>query len=92
MVRMTSPTQMSAAGVSLEANTDAEQLSPELFMVQQSKRDPERELRTFMRVATVTRRWDGLCERTTADQNQNFSQIKAQASIRASGRGRCQGP
>lgn len=36
IVRMMSPTPMSATGVSLEVNTDTMWLSPEEFMVQQS--------------------------------------------------------
>lgn len=52
---MVSPTQMSAAGVSLEVNTDTVRLSPEQFMVQ---RDPKRDVRTYIR-ADVLSWWRG---------------------------------
>lgn len=50
-VRMVSPTQMSAAGVSLEVNTDTVQLSPEQFMVQ---RDPKRDVRAYIRADVLS--------------------------------------
>lgn len=43
---MVSPTQMSAAGVSLEVNTDTVWLSPEQFMV---PRNPKQDVRTYIR-------------------------------------------
>lgn len=42
---------MSAAGVSLEVNTDTVRLSPEQFMVQ---RDPKRDVRTYIRADVLS--------------------------------------